>query len=261
MIGSWCTDRSAGFTDSDLQALGRLQKRLAVAVKMRVKEKIASNILETYLGQDAGRKVLNGQIKRGDGQRIYSVLWYSDLKGSSKLADSMSGDAYIELLNSYFECTASAVLEQRGEILRFPGDAVLGIFPIEDMGASDAACDSALKAATEAFRRLETLNRERGSRGEGDLGFGIGLHIGEVLFGNIGVPERLEFSVIGPAMNHTARLEALTREQDAGILVSNLFVEQIQGNGCLTAGECRLVGEYCLHGIDKPMKVFEYIPG
>lgn len=259
IIGSWCTDRPAGFSDADLRALNRVQQRLAVAVKMRVKDKIAISILETYLGQDAGRKVLNGQIKRGDGERIYSVIWYSDLRNSTKLADSMTGDKYIELLNRYFECTANAVLECHGEVLRFPGDAVLGIFPINELTETSVACLNALKAATSAFKRLEILNHERTQAGETALDFGIGLHVGEVLFGNIGVPQRLEFSVIGPAMNETARIEALTKELDADILTSENFVQHLKDAQCKTIGECKLLGDYALQGIGKPMKVYEYI--
>jgi adenylate cyclase len=259
IIGSWSTDRASGFSDNDLRSLSRVQQRLAVAIKMRVKDIIAVNILETYLGQGAGRKVLNGQIKRGDGERIYSVIWYSDLRSSTMLADTMSGDDYIHLLNSYFECTASAVLEHQGEVLRFPGDAVLGIFPINEQTDSSQACMCALKAATSAFERLRLLNQERVKAKGAPLDFGIGLHVGNVLFGNIGVPQRLEFSVIGPAMNETARLEALTKDLGVNVLTSENFVNHIKDGHCKTIGECKLLGEYVLHGIDKPMNVYEYL--
>jgi adenylate cyclase len=260
IIGSWATDRPAGFSDADLRALNRVQQRLAVAVKMRVKDKIAENILETYLGLGAGRKVLDGQIKRGDGERIYSVIWYSDLRGSTTLADHMAGDKYIELLNRYFECTANAVLECQGEVLRFPGDAVLGIFPINEQTDSSLACMNALKAAPSAFEQLDELNSARAKVNQAPLNFGIGLHVGEVLFGNIGVPQRLEFSVIGPAMNETARLEALTKDLHANILTSENFVNHLKDSHCKTIGECKLLGEHVLHGIDKPMNVYEYLP-
>lgn len=259
IIGSWCTDRSSGFSDSDLRGLNRLQQRLAVAVKMRVKDQIAGNILETYLGQSAGRKVLNGQIKRGDGERIYSVIWYSDLRDSTKLADSMSGDSYIELLNRYFECTANSVLEHQGEVLRFPGDAVLAIFPINEQTSSTDACIRALKAATLAFCRLDELNKARELDHQPPLNFGIGLHVGEVLFGNIGVPQRLEFTVIGPAMNETARLEALTKERNVEILTSEKFVRHLEKAKCETIGECRPLGERSLQGVDQPMRIYEYV--
>lgn len=259
IIGSWATERAAGFSDNDLRALNRVQQRLAVAIKMRVKDIIAGNILETYLGQGAGKKVLNGQIKRGDGERIYSVIWYSDLRGSTTLADTMPGDEYIHLLNRYFECTANAVLDHQGEVLRFPGDAVLGIFPINEQTDSSQACTNALKAATSAFERLDALNQERAEVKDAPLDFGIGLHVGQVLFGNIGVPNRLEFSVIGPAMNETARLEALTKDLDADILTSEVFVNHLKDGHCKTIGQCKLLGEHLLHGIDKPMNVYEYL--
>ena len=260
IIGSWSTNRANGFSDNDLRSLNRVQQRLAVAIKMRVKDIIAGNILDTYLGQGAGRKVLNGQIKRGDGERIYSAIWYSDLRGSTTLADTMTGDEYLLLLNSYFECTANAVLEHKGEVLRFPGDAVLGIFPINEENDSSRACMNALRAATSAFERLSVLNQDRAKAKEAPLSFGIGLHVGNVLFGNIGVPERLEFSVIGPAMNETSRLEALTKELDANILTSENFVNHLTESQCKTIGNCKLLGEHALAGIDEPMKVYEYLP-
>ncbi len=259
IIGSWSTDRATGFSDNDLRSLNRIQQRLAVAIKMRVKDIIAGNILDTYLGQGAGRKVLNGQIKRGDGERIYSVIWYSDLRGSTTLADTMPGDEYIYLLNSYFECTANAVLEHQGEVLRFPGDAVLSIFPINEQTDSSRACMNALKAATSAFERLGVLNQKRAEAKEAPLNFGIGLHVGNVLFGNIGVPQRLEFSVIGPAMNETARLETLTKELNANILTSENFVDHLKDSHCKTIGKVKLLGEYALQGIDKPMNVYQYL--
>ncbi len=259
IIGSWATDRITGFTDADLRALNRLQQRLAVAVKMRIKHQIAANILETYLGRNAGQKVLNGQIKRGDGERIYSVVWYSDLRGSTQLADAMDGDAYIELLNRYFECTAGSVLSHGGEVLRFPGDAVLAIFPIGSKTSSTVACIQALKSASMAFAKLAELNTERAVEHQAELDFGVALHVGEVLFGNIGVPQRLEFSVIGPAMNETARLESLTHALEANILTSEKFVVHMEQAQCESMGEFRLLGRHCLQGVDQPMNVYQYL--
>lgn len=175
------------------------------------------------------------------------------------LADSMDGDDYIDLLNRYFECTAGSVLQHHGEVLRFPGDAVLAIFPINAETSSTIACVRALKSASQAFARLEELNVERVADGKSALDFGIGLHVGEVLFGNIGVPQRLEFSVIGPAMNETARLEALTPELGVKIITSENFVTHLEEAHCETIGECRPLGQRSLQGVDQPMNIYQYI--
>jgi adenylate cyclase len=249
VAGSWTTDRPAGFSDRDLRDLARVQRRLAVACKVQLKREIAQNVLTTYLGADAGRQVLQGQIKRGDGRRIYAAIWYSDLRDSTTLADTLAPEAYLELLNSYFECTAGAVLARGGEVLRFIGDAVLAIFPIAD-GADAAACAAcpALSAMAEARERLEQVNAARTATGLQPIAFGLGLHVGEVMFGNIGVPERLEFSVIGPAANEVARLEELTKRLGRVVLVSGAFA------ALLPLG-WEALGVHRVPGVGEPMTV------
>ena len=137
IMGSWATDRSSGFSDEDMRVFARIQRRFAVSCKVQIQDRITRNILDTYLGPDAGSRVLNGQIRHGDGERIHAVIWYSDMRNSTRLADSLDPHAFIELLNRYFECTAGAVLSGGGDVLRFVGDAVLAIFPIRD-GGDDA---------------------------------------------------------------------------------------------------------------------------
>ena len=205
IVGSWSTDRKSGFTNADLRALNRIEQRLAVAFKINIQSQITKNILSAYLGPGAGGRVLSGQIKRGDGDNIHAVIWYSDMRNSTRLADSMSGQAFLEALNQYFESTAGAVLQHGGEVLRFIGDAVLAIFPIRGKNGAGKACRRAMKAATKARENLLQVNEKRLAHEQERLDFGLGLHIGEVLFGNIGVPERVEFSVIGPAANEVAR--------------------------------------------------------
>jgi adenylate cyclase len=202
----------------------------------------AQNILETYLGGHAGEKVLAGHIRRGDGEDMHAVIWFCDLRDSTPLADSMRRDEFLRLLNEFFECVLGPVLERQGEILRFIGDAALAIFPV----AADEgdACRRALDAAREAIRRMEAANAAR----KRPLRFGIALHLGDVLYGNIGTPTRLEFTVIGAAANEAARIESLCKVLDAPLLVSGPVARHLAG--------CRSLGSHQLRGVGEPMELF-----
>lgn len=250
MAGSWASDRPSGFSDSDLQALRRIQRRLGLACKIRVKEQIARNVVTAYLGTLAGQRVLDGQIRRGDGETIRAVIWYSDMRGSTTLAERLTRDDFIQILNDYFECTAGAVQSQGGEILAFIGDAVLAIFPLDGEGnGAQQACAKAMMACREAQERLRTINARRSETGAEALSYGLALHLGDVLFGNIGVPERVTFSVIGPTVNEVARLEALTKELERPVLASANFVQH-------TDSPWTSLGEHALRGVGKPIEVF-----
>ena len=250
VAGSWATDRAGGFNDGDIRALMRIQQRLALACKMTIKEQITRNVLSAYLGPDAGEQVMDGQIKLGDGQEIHAVIWFSDLRQSTKLADELTPQAFIETINGYFDCTAGAVLAHSGQVLRFVGDAVLAIFPIRADGLSEqAACEHALAAAADSETRMAALNTERAELGHDPLNFGLGLHLGDVMYGNIGVPERVEFSVIGPAANEAARLEDLTKTLGHPILVSETFANALEA-------EWKSLGLHQLRGVGEPMEVF-----
>lgn len=250
MIASWLTDRPSGFSDRDIAALMRIQKRLAVACKVTIKEQTARNVLDAYLGRSAGKRVLQGQIKLGDGEEINAVIWFSDLRGSTPLAESMSKAQFLATLNDYFEVTAGAVIANGGEVLRFIGDAVLGIFPIGEgeMTAEEAAA-AATSALREATARLKGANAGRARDGKPEISFGIGLHVGEVLYGNIGVPARVEFSVIGAAANEAARIESLTKTVGRDALASRAFVD-------LAPDGWRSVGRHPLRGVGEEIEVF-----
>ncbi len=250
ILGSWATDRPSGFTDEDLRVFARIQRRYAVTCKVQIQDRITRNVLETYLGSDAGSRVLQGQIRRGDGERIHAVIWYSDMRDSTRLTDRLGPRAFIELLNLYFECTAGAVIAGGGEVLRFVGDAVLAIFPIRE-GGDDArnAAERALAAAREAEQRLSRTNRRLAETGNVSIEFGLGLHVGDVMYGNIGVPERLEFSVIGPAANEVARIEDLTKELGRRVLLSAAFAQA-------AGAQCESLGAHRLRGVGVPVEVF-----
>ena len=191
MISTWATDQAGGWTDDDLAILRRLIPRLGVAAKIANRELQATNVVSAYLGTHAGRRVLDGQIRLGDGETIYAVMWYSDMRGSTPLADSLPAEEFLRVLNAYFDCTAGAVLDHGGEVLRFIGDAVLAIFYMEGPGGSERAARVALAAARDAEQRMAAANLERKEKGEPELAFGLGLHVGEIMYGNIGVPERI----------------------------------------------------------------------
>ncbi|MFQ5955001.1 MAG: adenylate/guanylate cyclase domain-containing protein [Kiloniellales bacterium] len=254
ICGSWTTDRRSGFSDSDIRSLNRIQRRLAVACKVTINNQIARNVVTTYLGPDAGQQVLHGQIKRGDGETVHAVVWLSDLRNSTELADTMPTHDFLSVLNSYFECTAGAVLAHGGDVLLFVGDAVLAMFPIRDGEApTRAACQSALNAAREAQLRLAKVNRERAKTNQATLAFGIGLHVGHVVYGNIGVPERLQFTVIGSATNVASRLEDLTKALDRNLLVSAEFAANLP-----VAWEP--MGRHELRGLGERQEVFAAPP-
>lgn len=250
IVGSWTTDRGSGFSEADIAALLRIQRRLAVACKMRIRTQVARNVMTTYLGPDAGLRVLDGQIARGDGDSIHAVIWYSDLRDFTRMTDSMPSEAYLAVLNNYFECTAGSVLDHGGDVLNFIGDAVLAIFPIRKGGLTrKRACQKALAAARDAQQRLSVVNQTRRADGQEPLAFGLGLHLGDVAFGNIGVPERLSFSVIGPTVNEVARLESLTKTLGRPVLVTGEIARSVPI-------EWDSLGQHKLRGIGHALEIF-----
>ena len=249
ILGSWTTDREAGFSDDDIGTLLRIQRRLAVACKVTIKDQIGHNVLATYLGREASEAVLSGQIQRGDGSTMPAVLWYSDLRNSTRLSEAMPADAFFALLNRYFECSAGAVLAEGGRVVQFIGDAVLGIFPVDHDAARADACAAAMAAARRARYDLERFNTERAGAGREPLALGIGLHVGDVKYGNIGVPERLQFDVIGRAVNEVVRLEGLAKTLGRQILASGAFARSLP----LAWEE---LGRYELRGLGEPREVF-----
>ncbi len=249
IVGSWSTTRPSGYSDGDIRALQRIVQRLAVAFKINIQSQITQNILSAYLGPDAGKQVLKGNIQRGDGETIHAVIWYSDMRESTSLANAVTGKEFLQALNVYFESTAGAVLSHGGEVLRFIGDAVLAIFPIRDEGATQKACECAIKAAILARENLVQANVTRKEKGLIELDYGLGLHIGQVLFGNIGIPERVEFTVIGSAANEVARIESLTKELKENILVSSDFAKHLSLDWVDA-------GDHNLRGVDRTLTLY-----
>ncbi|HWN66962.1 MAG TPA: adenylate/guanylate cyclase domain-containing protein [Haliangium sp.] len=233
LMMSFATDRPGGFTDAHVASIRRLAMPLALAGKVHVASQVAQTLAFTYLGRDAGSRVLSGQIRRGDGETIHAAVLYSDLRDSTRLADTLPSAEFLDLLGDYFECTAGAVLAHRGEVLALIGDAVLAVFPIGPTspgaaGDEGAACARAVAAARDAQARRARSNAARATTGKPLIDFGIGLHVGDVAYGNIGVPERLCFTVIGPTANEVARLESLTKTVGHPVLASDRFAREVQ---------------------------------
>jgi len=242
LLASYTTRQPGGFNEAQMAALMRVLPPVARIAEVMAWRRKAQNILETYLGRQAGDKVLSGQIRRGDGEDIHAVIWFCDLRDSTPLADAMSRGEFLRLLNEFFECVLGPVVERDGEILRFIGDAALAIFPVG--GDEGEACRRALAAAKDAIQRMEALNAARERR----LRFGIALHLGDVLYGNIGTTTRLEFTVIGAAANEAARIEALCKVLNEPLLVSAPVARHLAG--------CRSLGTHELRGVAESMELF-----
>ena len=217
---SWSTRSPQGFSDDDVAIMRGVLAPLALVFRLAIKDQITKNALNTFHGPMVGGRILSGTIKRGDGERLDAALWYSDLRNSTGLADELPVDAFLELLNSYFDCAAGAVMEQVGQVLDIIGDAILAFFPTRDGDDASEACALALEAAVGARGRLSTLRRE-GSARTGDIEFGIGVHFGDVVFGNAGTPERLKFGVLGRAVNEVARTADMSKKLKRPVVVSH----------------------------------------
>ena len=249
VILTWACSRPGGFTDDDINALKQIQRRFGVALKTTIQKRIATNITETYLGRQAGKQVLDGAIKLGDGQQTEAVVWYSDMRNSTALADTMPPDEFIKLLNEYFSCTAAPPIQYGGEVLDFIGDAVLAIFPFEGEKGKQQAIRCATMAMEMALELLDTTNKNRADQDKQPFDLGIAINVGTLTFGNIGVPERLSFSVIGPTINEAERIEALTKGIESNALVS-AEVAAFEPDRWISAGEFRL------HGVSQTCELF-----
>jgi adenylate cyclase len=253
VLTSWLTDAAGGFDEEHLTAVEALTPALALAVKAASTYRIATGIIETYLGKDAGQRVLGGAIERGAGETIRAVLWFCDLQGFTKLSDTMPREQMLGLMHEYFETMVGTVDEHDGHVLKFMGDGMLAIFNSGDDGRS---CRAALEAADAVLERLAAVTARRQAQGLPVTRFYIGLHLGDVMYGNVGARNRLDFTVIGPAVNEVSRIEAMCRALDQDLIVSASFAAATQGS-------CdRLVslGRYVLRGVRQPQELFTLVP-
>jgi adenylate cyclase len=254
IVSSWTTAVPGGFSDADTELLTSMLPTLALAFMLLTANRIARTAVTTYLGHDAGRRVLEGNIVRGRATPITAVVWYSDLVGFTRITDSIDPAALLELLNDYAEAQVESIEDNGGHVLKFIGDGMLAIFPDDD---TTCACMRALDAAADQRRRIAALNGRRAAARLPVTDTHLALHVGELLYGNVGSPRRLDFTVLGPAVNEAARIEALCGSLEQSVIVSTAFAE---ASG---ASRARLVslGRYAMKGVARPQELFTLDPG
>jgi len=243
------TDDPGGFADRDIANFEALGHALAPVLEVAATRRLAATLLDTYLGHRTGGRVLGGQIRRGAAETIEAALWYSDLRQFTALTERLPGAQMLALLNDYFESVAAAVGARGGEILRFIGDAMLIVFPAGPQHDLQAACRAAVDSALDAFERIESINGARRAARVPEIRFGVGLNAGEVVYGNVGAPDRLDFTVLGPAVNRAARLESLTKELDVPLLMTGAVAAMLER-------PVRSLGPHRLKDLNEPVEVY-----
>ncbi|MGO4452023.1 adenylate/guanylate cyclase domain-containing protein [Phyllobacterium sp. TAF24] len=248
-VVTFSTDRRGGFDDEHIAALSDLMPALALVSEIRLKNRFARTLLETYVGPHASEQILAGATTRGSGVTVGAAILICDLRDFTGISDAWPRDNVIELLNGYFDAMSEPIEKYGGEILKFMGDGLLAIFPLSNPNA----CTDLLHAISEAQLAMTALNVEHVREGRKPLGYGIGVHVGDVMYGNIGSRKRLDFTVIGPAVNIASRLETLTKQVHRPVLLSKAFVD-------LAGVECELenLGSHLLRGLDEPIDVFAF---
>ena len=255
VYSSWTTRHPNGFGDTDLAALRRLVPALALSIKCASLARIAGTLVEVYLGHDAGQRVLNGRISRGVADRIDAVLWFSDLRGYTTITDTAPPDEIIPLLNDYADAVISAVHEEGGDVLKLIGDGTLAIFKADDPAD---ACRCALRAETSLRLRIQALNERRTAEGRPVTSVYLGLHIGDVFYGNIGSEDRLDFTVVGPAVNEVSRIVSMCRSVDRSVVLSSDFAAATPEP---ERSDLVSVGRYALRGVGRAQELFTLDPG
>jgi adenylate cyclase len=250
VLVSWLTDRPGGFSDAHIAALRAIQPFLAVAVRVASMMMIADAVLAAYLGGDAGRRVLGGEIRRGQVETIGAAILLADLRGFTALADRLPRDRLVAMLDAYLGCMADPVEENGGQVLKFMGDGLLATFPFAAAGP-EAACRAATQAAREALARIDGLNASRAAAGEPTLGLDVALHLGEVAYGNVGSDRRLDFTVVGPAVNEASRMEGLCQALGVPVLASGAFVEALGAGAPFHS-----LGRHGLRGVREEKELF-----
>jgi adenylate cyclase len=243
------TARPGGFAEGDLERFEALSNLIAPLFELIEQRRMTLGLLDAFIGPRISERILRGQVKRGDGDRVEAAFWYSDLRGFTELSERLPARELLQLLNEYFENCAAAAAARGGEILQFIGDAILIVFEIKRPEDQAAVCEAALDAAIDAFAAVAVVNHRRRRAGQPEIQFGLGLHLGEVTHANVGAPDRLAFNVVGPAVNKTARIQAKTKDAGAPLLVSAEFAAQV-------ARPMRSMGRFDFRGVAGVHEVF-----
>ncbi|MEO8858467.1 MAG: adenylate/guanylate cyclase domain-containing protein, partial [Burkholderiaceae bacterium] len=243
------TKAPQGFDEGDVERFVALANLLAPVIEILNLRRTTLGLLNTFVGHRISERILQGQVRRGDGDRIEAAFWYSDLRGFTALSETLPTDELLRLLNEYFEFCAAAAAARGGEILQFIGDAILIVFEIHHPEDEDKVCAAALDAAVDAFASIAVVNHRRRRAEQPLIEFGLGLHLGVVTHANVGAPDRLSFNVVGPAVNMTARIQDLTKKTGVPLLLSADFARHIRR-------KMRSVGRFDLRGIGKSQELF-----
>jgi adenylate cyclase len=248
-IVTFATDRPGGFDEAHIAGLQRLLPVLALTSEIRIKNRLARTLLETYVGSHASELILAGATRRGTGTTVRAAIMICDLRDFTRISDNWPRDDVIDLLNGYFDAMSDPIARHGGEILKFIGDGLLAIFPLDQ----PQACANLLRAVTEGRQAMAALNDKNAELGWAPLNYGIGVHVGDVMYGNIGSRSRLDFTVIGPAVNMASRLEALTKQLHKPVLLSGAFADLVKGEFGLES-----VGKHTVRGFNDPIELFAY---
>jgi adenylate cyclase len=251
VLSSWATTRPEGFSERDIAILDHLMPRLALALQARLGHDISVNLLDTYVGPEAGRRILDGEIRRGTLDVISAVILVADLRGFTAVVDRSERDVLIDTLNAYFDCQVPAIVANGGHVLKFLGDGLLATFPLNGR-APEAACEAALDAASEVLRCVRALSEERAASNKPVMELDIALHLGEVFYGNVGSTDRLDFTVVGPAVNEASRIEALCAQHDRNLLISETFANAATNS----ADRLISIGRYGLRGVRGAQSIY-----
>ena len=249
-VATWSTQQAGGFTNAQIAGIETIVTPLARVAEIRALQRTATNLLDAYVGHHAGERILAGQIRRGHTETIHSVIWLSDMRGFTALADRLPPQMLVKLLNRYFDCQVPAILENGGEVLKFIGDGLLAIFPLAESTAdAREVCDRALAAAREAQVNIDAIEAPTNIGYANGVRFGLALHLGEVLYGNIGSGNRLDFTCIGPAVNLAARLEKLAASLGRTIILSAEFAQH-------SRVDLEPLGEFAVAGFAAAQRTF-----
>jgi adenylate cyclase len=248
---SCTTDRASGFEDAELEQVASTLPYLALGARSRSTYDIAQQLLHAYVGVDAGERVLTGELDRHELQSIPAVIWLCDLRGFSSVANRVGADELIEILNAYLELMSRPVLDQGGQILKFLGDGFLATFDLRNKDTG-AVCIDAVQAAQRLVDAFPRFNAKRRADGRRTLDFGVALHLGEVLYGNVGTSERLDFTVVGSAVNEASRIEGMCRPLHRSVLMSSRF----HAAAAACHGRMISVGVHALRSIREPQELF-----
>ncbi|CAD0186373.1 Adenylate cyclase 1 [Ruegeria sp. THAF57] len=251
---SWTSNAPEGFRDGDLELINTALPHLGLALKSASNARVSKDLMRVYLGREAGRRVLSGEIRRGSLQQIDAVIWNFDLEGFTSLSEELPGSEIIDMLNDYLAVAVGVVHDNDGNILKFMGDGLMAMF---DVGEIDEDARAALKAVPMLQDRIGTLNEERSAAGLPVANFTLALHAGEILYGNIGSESRLDFTVIGPAVNQTARIAGMHRSLGQRILIS----DDVAQAAMPCSQDLISVGRYMLRGVAEPKELFTVYNG